>query len=612
MCGIASYIGHKNAYPLILEMLKRLEYRGYDSAGIALCSQGKMKIYKEQGAIAALVESLSKQKPEGNLGIGHTRWATHGPATKTNAHPHYSQNRRISIVHNGTVLNYYKLKEGLEKAGYEFYGETDTEILANYLDYWQQKNKGKLLSAIINAVPLLEGRSAFVAHDHQEPDSIYACNLGGELFVGRSQENEYFICSDKNALAGYADEYLALENGQIAVIQKDINCRLLNSSSAEELPCSWEKLKASAETLEKGSYPHFMLKEIFEQENVVAKTIDSLINDNGQALNLSLNNWRQKIAKMRKLVIIACGTSWHAGLVAKHFFAELAKLPVYCEYASEFLPESIDAEDIIIAISQSGSTADTLQAVQAAKERGAGVISICNVDGSALTRTADVSLLTIAGPEIGVASTKAFTTQLAVLYILAVRFGRWRNQLKATEEKKIWQEIKMIPGKIKKILLSGPEIEKLAKKYKDYSNFLFLGRGQNFPIALEGALKLKEVSYIHAEGLSAGEMKHGSIALIDEQMPSFFIAVKDGQYDKVINNLLEISARQGHIIAVTTDKDQIIIDRADDIIPIPECPPLLYPFLTVIPTQLFAYYVARERGTNIDKPRNLAKAVTVE
>jgi len=612
MCGIASYVGHKNAYPLILEMLKRLEYRDYDSAGIALYSHGKMKIYKEQGAITALAELLSKQKPSGSLGIGHTRWATHGSATKLNAHPHHSQNNTLSIVHNGTILNYYKLKEELEKANYKFYGETDTEILVNYLDYRQQQSKSSLLEVITDVAPNLEGRSVFVIHNSQSPNNLYACNLGGELFIGRSQEGEYFICSDKNALAGYADEYFALENRQIAIVQKEKNCRLLNIISAEELPCPWEQLKINFETLEKGSYPHFMLKEIFEQEKVVAKTIDSLIADNGQSLNLMFNHWRQKIKKINKLVIIACGTSWHAGLVAKYFFAELAKLPVYCEYASEFLSESVGAEDIVIAISQSGSTADTLQAVQAAKEQGASVISICNVDGSTLTRNADVSLLTKAGPEIGVASTKAFTTQLVILYILSTKFGRWRNRLNEAEEKKLWRELKTIPKKIKEILLSSPEIERLAKKYKDYPNFLFLGRGQNFPIALEGALKLKEVSYIHAEGLSAGEMKHGSIALIDDQMPSFFIAVKDKQYDRVINNLLEIGGRKGRIIAVTTEKDQVIIKRTDDIISIPPCPPLLYPFLTVIPTQLFAYYVARERGTNIDKPRNLAKAVTVE
>jgi len=612
MCGIASYTGFKPAYPIILEMLKRLEYRGYDSAGIALLNQGEVTIYKEQGAIASLTASLEGKEPSGQLGIGHTRWATHGPATQINAHPHHSQNNRLSIVHNGTILNYYKLKEELEKANYEFYGETDTEILANYLDYRQQQTGASFLEVIANIAPNLEGHSAFVIHDRQDPNNIYACNLGGELFVGRSQEGEYFICSDKNALAGYAYEYFPLENGQIAIIQQGKDCRLQNIAETEEIICPWEKSTAAAETLEKGAYPHFMLKEIFEQENVVAKTIDSLIADDKKSLNLILKPWKPQIKKLRKLIIIACGTSWHAGLVAKHFFAELADLPVYCEYASEFLPESVGPDDMIIAISQSGSTADTLQAVQAAKERGASIISICNVDGSALTRAADASFLTVAGPEIGVASTKAFTTQLAVLFILAVRFGRWRDQLDENTEKKLWQELEIIPAKIKYILLNSPKIEALSKKYQAYPNFLFLGRGQNFPIALEGALKLKEVSYIHAEGLSAGEMKHGSIALIDDQMPSFFIAIKDDQYDKVINNLLEISARHGHIIAITSEQDQVIIDRVDDTIAIPACLPLLYPFLTVIPTQLFAYYVARERGTNIDRPRNLAKAVTVE
>lgn len=612
MCGIASYAGSKAAYPIILEMLKRLEYRGYDSAGIALFNDGQVIINKEKGAIEALEKSLKELTPLGGLGLGHTRWATHGPATKLNAHPHHSQDKNLSIVHNGTILNYYKLKDELQAAGYSFYGETDTEILVNYLNYQQKSRKLDLLSILFDLTPQLEGRSVFVVHDQINPKNIYACNLGGELFVGRSQEKELFICSDKNALAGYANEYFSLEIGQIAVINDQDLCRLIEIQNQTDLDCPWEKLETNPDSLGKGTYPHFMLKEIFEQEKVIPATIDRFIDNNGKELKVNLEPYLKKIKKIRKLVIIACGTSWHAGLVARHFFSSLASLPVYCEYASEFLATSIGPDDIVVAISQSGSTADTLQAAQAAKDNGATLISICNVEGSALTRISDTYFLSAAGPEIGVASTKAFTTQLALLFLLASEFGQIRKTLSEKEKQNLWQELKGLTEKIKEILLSSPLIESLAKKYQAAPNFLYLGRGQNFPIALEGALKLKEVSYIHAEGLSAGEMKHGSIALIDDKLPSFFIAVKDEQYNKVINNLLEIKARAGCIIAITSGDDPVIKERVDDVIIIPQCLPILYPFLTVIPTQLFAYYVALKRGTNIDKPRNLAKSVTVE
>jgi len=610
MCGIAAYVGEKDAYPIILEALKRLEYRGYDSAGIALYNNGDTTIYKEAGAIAQLEKSLDKQNPAGKVGIGHTRWATHGAATAINAHPHHSQDKRLSLVHNGTILNHYILKENLLADNFNFYGETDTEVLVNYLSYQQKKENLNLLEVILRYAGKLEGRSVFVAHDKKDPDKLIACNLGGDLFIGKGEDKQILLCSDKNALAGYADKVFSLSPGMVAVIDK--NCQIFDLKSKTKLNIKWDKLKLSSETLEKGPYPHFMLKEIFEQEKAISQTIKHLTQTSPNKLSLILEPYRRTITRLRKITIIACGTSWHAGLVAKHFFNELADLPVYCEYASEFMPNDVGSGDLVIAISQSGSTADTLQAVQAAKDAGATIISICNVDGSAITSLADVSLLTKAGPEIGVASTKAFTTQLTALLLIASQCGEWRGYLSPNKKKALWKELKNIPVKIKELLLSNPKIAELAKKYQTANNFLYLGRGTGFPIAMEGALKLKEVSYIHAEGLSAGEMKHGSIALIDEKMPSLFIAAKDEHYDKIVNNLLEIKARHGKIIAITSETDKQIEAEADDIISIPSCPKLLYPFLTVVPLQLFAYHVALLRGTNIDKPRNLAKSVTVE
>ena len=610
MCGIAAYVGQRNAYPIIIEALKRLEYRGYDSAGMVLYDGENTKIYKEAGAIAYLERSMDSKNPLGKIGIGHTRWATHGAANTINAHPHYSQNKRLTLVHNGTVLNHHLLKEVLLADNFQFYSETDSEILVNFLSDRQTKEDLSLLETVLQHFSKLEGRSVFVAHDLKDPNRLIACNLGGDLFIGKSKDKQILACSDKNALAGHADQFLALKMGTLAVIDDD--CHLFDLQSKLEIEPEWQKLKLTTESLEKGAYPHFMLKEIFEQEEAITKTIKHLSKNSNNKLEKILEPYRRTITRLRKITIIACGTSWHAGLVAKHFFNELADLPVYCEYASEFMPSDVGAGDLVIAISQSGSTADTLQAVQAAKDVGAVIISICNVDGSAMTNLTDVSILTKAGPEIGVASTKAFTTQLSALFLIASQCGQWRGYLSPTKKQALWKELKNIPLKINEVLRNNPKIAELAKKYKSANNFLYLGRGAGFPIAMEGALKLKEVSYIHAEGLSAGEMKHGSIALIDKNMPSLFIATKDAHYDKIINNLLEIKARNGKIIAITDSTDKQIADKADDIIIIPSCSTLLYPFLTVIPLQLFAYHVALLRGTNIDKPRNLAKSVTVE
>lgn len=610
MCGIIGYIGKKESYPIVLNILKRLEYRGYDSAGIALWQKNKLNLYKEVGAIEMLEKSLFDQDVSGNIGFAHTRWATHGPATRENAHPHQSQSKKISLVHNGTVLNYYHLKEILEKNGYHFYSDTDSEVLANLIEYKQKEKNLNLREAIIATVNLIEGRSAFLIHDQDNPYIFTAVNQGGDLFVGKNDQGEIFVCSDKNALAGYASSIFTLKSGQMAEINQ-AKIVINNLDDKKESEVNWQNLNLNPEAIEKGSFPHYMLKEIFEQEEKIKISMDYL-----QAKDLGLEKilapWRHDISRLQRIIIIACGTSWHAGLVAKYFFNELANIPVYCEYASESIVENINRGDLVITISQSGSTADTLQAVKEAKDKGAIILSICNVEGSSLGSLSDINILTKAGPEIGVASTKAFTTQLTALFMLAGQIGQWRGQITEEQKEEYIKQLKLVPQKIKEVLRLSPLIEDLAKKYHVANNFLYLGRGAHFPIAMEGALKLKEVSYIHAEGLSAGEMKHGSIALIDEKMPSFFVAVKDKQYEKIINNILEIRARNGKIIALTSGHDKIVSERVDDIITLPDCHPLLYPFISVVPMQLFAYHIAKLRGVNIDKPRNLAKSVTVE
>ncbi len=610
MCGIIGYLGKKQACPIVMNILKRLEYRGYDSAGIALWQENKMISYKEAGAIEVLEKSLSDKDTSGEVAFAHTRWATHGPATKNNAHPHYSQSKKISLAHNGTVLNYYQLKKELEQKDYKFYSDTDSEVLANLIECRQKENKLNLKETVIEITNSLEGRSAFLIHNQVNPDEFLAVNLGGDLFIGKNPEGEKFICSDKNTLAGYVNQILTLKSGQIAEIKaKEIN--LFNISDKKEITPKWQSFDLNPETIEKGSFPHFMLKEIFEQGEKIKLSLDHF-QDKAFGIEPVLSPWRQDISRLQRIIIIACGTSWHAGLVSKYFFNELANIPVYCEYASESIVENINRGDLVIAISQSGSTADTLQAVQDAKDNGAIILSICNVEGSSLANLSDINILTKAGPEIGVASTKAFTTQLTALFMLAGQIGQWRGRITEKEKDEYFNELTLIPDKIKEVLRLSPLIEAIAKKYQEANHFLYLGRGASFPIAMEGALKLKEVSYIHAEGLSAGEMKHGSIALIDEKMPSFFVAVKDRQYDKVVNNILEIRARDGKIIALTSGDDKMISEIVDDSISLPSSHPLLYPFISVVPMQLFAYHVAKLKGANIDKPRNLAKSVTVE
>ncbi|MFA5616309.1 MAG: glutamine--fructose-6-phosphate transaminase (isomerizing), partial [Syntrophorhabdaceae bacterium] len=548
MCGIIGYLGKKQAYPIVLDILKKLEYRGYDSAGIALWQNNQLITHKEAGAIEILEKSLFQKDTNSNIGFAHTRWATHGPATKDNAHPHHSQSKKINLVHNGTVLNYYHLKEELKQKNYQFYSDTDSEVLANLIEYQQKKKNINLKEAVIETTKLIEGRSAFLVHDQNNFNTFIAVNYGGDLFIGKNKE-EMFVCSDKNALAGYASYVLSLSSGQIAEITKE-KIMISDLANSQEIEANWQSLDLNPEAMEKGTFPHYMLKEIFEQAEKINVSTDYL-QDKNVGIKNKLLPWRHDISRLQKIITIACGTSWHAALVSKYFFNKLANIPVYCEYASESIVENINRGDLVIAISQSGSTADTLQAVQAAKNNGAIILSICNVEDSSLENISDITLLTKAGPEIGVASTKAFTTQLTALFLLAGQIGQWRGRITETQKEEYFTQLKLIPEKIKEVLRLNPLIEILAKKYQTASNFLYLGRGAHFPIAMEGALKLKEVSYIHAEGLSAGEMKHGSIALIDEKMPSFFVAVKDEQYDKVVNNILEIRARNGKIIALT-------------------------------------------------------------
>jgi glucosamine--fructose-6-phosphate aminotransferase (isomerizing) len=611
MCGIAAYLGQKQAYPILINLLKRLEYRGYDSAGLALLHNNKIKIYKETGAIEQIEASLQGKDTSGLIGLGHTRWATHGPATQINAHPHHSQDQHLTLVHNGTVTNYYKLKVLLKDNHYSFYSDTDSEVLVNYIDFIQKTEEPDLLKVLTRIASNIEGRSAFVIHDQNSPEQLVAFNAGGELYIGEGEDGQLVITSDKNALAGYARRFFSLNKDQLAVLTPK-QLKLYNQDLILLEP-NWEKMEVNVEELSKGAFPHFMLKEIFEQDKVVAETINSFLTTDEQIeLTPEFLALEPLIKKSSRLIIIACGTSWHAGLVAKYFFAQLTNLPVSVEYASEFLPETIDSSDIVVAISQSGSTADTIRAVELAKGRGAKLIAICNVAGSTLARLADICLLTKAGIEIGVASTKAFTTQLVVLLLLAIRFGQIKNTITKELSSKLISQFKEIPRLIKEVLLRNKYIEDLAEKFSSAHNFLYLGRGLNYPIALEGALKLKEISYIHAEGLSAGEMKHGPIALIDKDMPVLVLAVKDEMYDRVINNIMEIKAREGRIIAVISGDDENITSKVDEVIKIPETNNLLLPFLSVIPLQFLAYYIARLKGANIDKPRNLAKSVTVE
>ncbi|MDA9970660.1 glutamine--fructose-6-phosphate transaminase (isomerizing) [Flavobacteriaceae bacterium] len=615
MCGIVGYIGHRDAYPVILKGLQRLEYRGYDSAGIALYDGSEIKLSKTKGKVADLEAKVSEQiNPVGNLGIGHTRWATHGVPNDVNSHPHFSNSGDLVIIHNGIIENYATLKEELIKRGYKFSSDTDTEVLVNLIEDIQKNSDLKLGKAVQVALNQVVGAYAIAVFDIKKPNEIVVARLGSPLAIGVG-ENEFFIASDASPFIEYTNNAVYLEDEEMAVIRlhKPLNVR--NIKDDRIVSPYVQELKINLEQIEKGGYDHFMLKEIFEQPNAIKDTYRGrLLIDEGIIKMAGVEDNMGKFLNANRIIIIACGTSWHAGLVAEYIIEDLVRIPVEVEYASEFRYRNpvINENDVVIAISQSGETADTLAAIKLAKEKGAFVFGVCNVVGSSISRETHAGAYTHAGPEIGVASTKAFTTQITVLTLIALRLAKAKGTMSNTDFRRHLVELETIPEKVAATLQSDALAKEIAAIYKDAKNFLYLGRGFNFPVALEGALKLKEISYIHAEGYPAAEMKHGPIALIDENMPIAVIATKYGHYEKVVSNIQEIKSRKGKIIAVVTKGDTQVRDIADHVIEVPETLELLSPLLTTIPLQLLSYHIAVMLDRNVDQPRNLAKSVTVE
>ena len=615
MCGIVGYIGHRDAYPVILKGLQRLEYRGYDSAGIALYNGSEIKLSKTKGKVADLETKISQQiNPSGSLGIGHTRWATHGVPNDINSHPHFSNSGDLVIIHNGIIENYGALKEELIKRGYKFSSDTDTEVLVNLIEDIQKNNDLKLGKAVQVALNQVVGAYAIAVFDIKKPNEIVVARLGSPLAIGVG-ENEFFIASDASPFIEYTNNAVYLEDEEMAVIRlhKPLNVR--NIKDDKIVNPYIQELKINLDQIEKGGYDHFMLKEIFEQPKAIKDTYRGrLLIDEGIIKMAGVEDYMGKFLNANRIIIIACGTSWHAGLVAEYIIEDLVRIPVEVEYASEFRYRNpvISKNDVVIAISQSGETADTLAAIKLAKEKGAFVFGVCNVVGSSISRETHAGAYTHAGPEIGVASTKAFTTQITVLTLIALRLAKAKGTMSSSDFRRHLVELETIPEKVEATLKSDALSKEVAAIYKDAKNFLYLGRGFNFPVALEGALKLKEISYIHAEGYPAAEMKHGPIALIDENMPIAVIATKFGHYEKVVSNIQEIKSRKGKIIAVVTKGDTQVRDIADHVIEVPETLELLSPLLTTIPLQLLSYHIAVMLDKNVDQPRNLAKSVTVE
>tara|TARA_B110000902_G_scaffold238601_1_gene286594 strand:+ start:5782 stop:7629 length:1848 start_codon:yes stop_codon:yes gene_type:complete len=615
MCGIVGYIGHREAYPVILKGLQRLEYRGYDSAGIALYDGNKIRLSKTKGKVADLESKVSNQPDfTGNLGIGHTRWATHGIPNDENSHPHFSNSGDLVIIHNGIIENYSALKKELIKRGYQFSSDTDTEVLINLIEDIQKNSNLKLGKAVQVALNQVVGAYAIAVFDIKKPNEIVVARLGSPLAIGIG-EDEFFIASDASPFIEYTNNAVYLEDEEMAVIrlQKPIKIRKIKDDSL--VSPYIQELKTNLEQIEKGGYDHFMLKEIFEQPHAIKDTYRGrLLIDEGIIKMAGVEDNMGKFLNANRIIIVACGTSWHAGLVAEYIIEDLVRIPVEVEYASEFRYRNpvINNNDIVIAISQSGETADTLAAIKLAKEKGAFVFGVCNVVGSTISRETHAGAYTHAGPEIGVASTKAFTTQITVLTLIALRLAKAKGTMSSTDFRRHLVELETIPEKVEEVLKSDALSKEIASIYKDAKNFLYLGRGFNFPVALEGALKLKEISYIHAEGYPAAEMKHGPIALIDENMPIAVIATKYGHYEKVVSNIQEIKSRKGKIIAVVTKGDEQVRDLADHVIEVPETLELLSPLLTTIPLQLLSYHIAVMLNRNVDQPRNLAKSVTVE
>lgn len=614
MCGIVGYIGSKDAYPIVLTGLKRLEYRGYDSAGIALVQDGQTTVYKKQGKVADLESYLEGKNTSGNIGMGHTRWATHGEPNDVNAHPHTSMNGKFTVIHNGIIENYNSLKKKLTTKNYTFKSETDTEVIANYIEFIYQKGKGKISAEVAVRLALLDVQGAYglVVICADEQDRLIVARKGSPLVIGVG-DGEYFVASDATPIVEHTKRIIYLNDSEMATITK--NELSLKTIKNDTLTPVIQELELDIEGIEKGGYDHFMLKEIFEQPSAIMDTFRGRAQKNPPHVFLGgLYNVFEKFDNADRIIIVACGTSWHAGLVGEYLIEEYARIPVEVEYASEFRYRNpiINEKDVVIAISQSGETADTLAAIRLAKEAKATVVGICNVVGSSIPRETDAGVYTHAGPEIGVASTKSFTTQVTVLTMMALMLGKRRNTIPDDVYKKLISELYKIPSKVEDILTHIEEYKKIAEAYKDARNFIYLGRSYLYPVALEGALKLKEISYIHAEGYPAAEMKHGPIALIDKNMPVVVIATKDKQYDKVVSNIQEVKARQGIVIAVVTQGDTVLSKIADHVIEVPETLPALAPLTTVIPLQVLSYYIAVMRGCNVDQPRNLAKSVTVE
>ncbi|GAB3024392.1 glutamine--fructose-6-phosphate transaminase (isomerizing) [Spirosoma pulveris] len=612
MCGIVAYVGHREACPLVIKGLKRLEYRGYDSAGVALINHQGLAVYKKKGKVAALEHELIGKDVQATIGMGHTRWATHGEPNDANAHPHYSFHRKLAIIHNGIIENYAAIKQALLKKGHTFTSETDTEVLGQFIEDIWENNGGTLEEAVRLALQEVVGAYAIVIMSQTEPTQLIAARKGSPLVIGVG-DNEFFLASDATPIVEYTKDVIYLNDYEVAIIREgELSVVTLDNTTTTPYV---HKVELELEAIEKGGFDHFMLKEIFEQPRSIADSMRGRVKAEEGTLQLGgLRDYLDKLAKSKRIVIIGCGTSWHAGLVAEYIFEELARIPVEVEYASEFRYRNpiIKEGDIVIAISQSGETADTLAAIELAKSKGATIFGVCNVVGSSIARATHAGAFTHAGPEIGVASTKAFTAQVTVLTLMALAAAHRKGTLSESLFRQLLTELESIPAKVEQVLQAADKIKEIAYIFTYARNFIYLGRGLNFPVALEGALKLKEISYIHAEGYPAAEMKHGPIALIDEDMPVVVIATQDSSYEKVVSNIQEVKARKGRVIAITTEGDNHLPGMVDFTIEIPRVHEILVPLVSVVPLQLLSYYIAVMRGRNVDQPRNLAKSVTVE
>lgn len=613
MCGIVAYMGSRQAYPIVMKGLHRLEYRGYDSAGVALLNPGDLRVYKCKGKVSDLEAFIGDKDVTATLGMGHTRWATHGEPNDRNAHPHYSESHNLVIIHNGIIENYATLKKELELRGHTFHSDTDTEVLVYLVDHIYRKENIELVEAVRLALNEVVGAYAIVVMSKDNPNQIVAAKKGSPLVIGLGKD-EFFLASDATPIIEYTKNVVYLDEEEIAVIERGQPLRIINTKNQPKTPYIQE-LEMHLEAIEKGGYDHFMLKEIFEQPRSILDSMRGRLKPEQGIVSMGgVNEFLPKIMHANRIIIVGCGTSWHAGLVGEYLIEELARIPVEVEYASEFRYRNpiINENDLVIAISQSGETADTLAAIELAKSKGATIYGVCNVAGSSIARASHAGSYTHAGPEIGVASTKAFTAQVTVLTLIALSIAQNKGTLKKSRFQQLINELSSIPELVERVLKTNDKVYQIAELFKDAKNFLYLGRGYSFPVALEGALKLKEISYIHAEGYPAAEMKHGPIALIDEEMPVVVIATKGASYEKVVSNIQEVKARKGTIIAVVTEGDEQVKGLADYVIEVPEVDDTLIPLISVIPLQLLSYHIAVMRGCNVDQPRNLAKSVTVE